>query len=180
MKIRPYSRIVVEGMDGSGKTTLVKQLEEYLGDRGHFVPGYNRVKTDKPPMQQWWMEQLAENPINQIVVHDRFFYPELVYGPVLRGRMNMDPSTRSYVQNYLRLHGFLIYCRPPTSVVSREVHKEDQMKGVIEKFHDLLIKYDRVMIDEAPFYNGRFAKYDWTATSGLTDLLKRLTLYIYE
>lgn len=181
MKIRPYSRIVVEGMDGSGKTTLVNNLVEFLGDRAYPVPGYNRVPAGlKPPMQRWWMEQLAHNPVGQVVVHDRFFYPELVYGPILRGKVIMDESTQAYVQNFLRERAFLIYCRPKIEVIKVGVTKEEQMTGVREKFHDLLQRYDEVMIEEAPHYNGRFFRYDWTDEKGLVRLAQRLSGYFYE
>lgn len=176
MKTKAYARIVVEGMDGSGKTTLVEQLQDYLGDRGYIISGYNRIEGDKPPIQQWWMEQLAFNPVGQVVVHDRFYYPELVYGPVLRNKIAVDLSTKLYVENFLRNNALLIYCRPPTGVLSQSIHEEDQMEGVIERFTDLLVAYDRLMIKEAPLYNGRFIKYDW---NNLMGLLNKVAGYIY-
>ena len=180
MKIRDYARIVVEGMDGSGKSTLVKQLMEYLGEQGDYVPGYNRVIGEKAPMPQWWMEKLAYNPVGKIVVHDRFFYPELVYGPVLRKRVVMDRGTESYVREFLRHRAFLIYCRPPVKTIAQDIHKVEQMKGVKEHFNELLTAYDQVMIDEAGVMNSRFARYDWTQPMELVKLIRRLTGYIYE
>jgi thymidylate kinase len=41
VKLKPYTRIVIDGMDGSGKTTLTNQIMEWLGDRGYLVVGYN-------------------------------------------------------------------------------------------------------------------------------------------
>lgn len=181
MKTRPFARIVVEGMDGSGKTTLVNQLMHYLGDRrADLVPGYNRTPEPKAPMPQWWMEQLARNPVDRVTVHDRFFYPELVYGPILRGRVNMDGPTRVYVQNFLRKYAFLIYCRPPMDTIQEGIIVHSQMKGILENFHDLLILYDKIMISEGMHYSWRFVKYDWTDDKAMSKLIQRLTGYLYE
>jgi thymidylate kinase len=180
MKIRDYARIVIDGMDGSGKSFLTNQVMAYLGEQGHYIPGYNRVVGEKPPMPQWWMDQLAYNPPGKVVVHDRFFYPELVYGPVLRHRLAMDKGTQSYVQNFLRNRAFLIYCRPPIAIISEGIEKEHQMKGVKENFGDLIMTYDQLMIDEGNIMEGRFMKYDWTEPTGLAKLLSRLAGYIYQ
>lgn len=182
MKIKPYSRVVVEGMDGSGKTTLVTQMMEFFGDRAVFVPGYNRIQGVKSPLSQWWMEQLAHNPAGKFVVHDRFFYPELVYGPVLRNKVNADPSILSYVRELLRSHALLVYCRPPIAAIKKGVTVQSQMRGVHERFHDLMIQYDKVMIAESDYLakDGRFTIYDWTKDDALLRLVNKITGYIYR
>lgn len=180
MKVKPLSRIVVEGMDGSGKTTLVNQLYEYLGpSRVEVVPGYNRITGPKSPMRVWWMEQLSINPFNKTVLHDRFFYPELVYGPVLRGRIDAEPSTIDYVRSFLREHALLIYCRPPVEVIRNGSNAEPQMKGVHEKFPHLLYEYDLVMSEEVPHMRERFVKYDWTQDDSLLKLVGYIREYLY-
>lgn len=180
MKIRPYRRIVIEGMDGSGKTTLVNQLMEHYGDSAHLVPGYNRQPDPKPKIDQWWMEQLSKNPHGKVVIHDRFFYPEFVYGPVLRGFVTGDESTISYVQEFLRANAFLIYCRPPIEVLKKGIEVEVQMEGVKNMFNDLLVAYDHMIIREGPHYQGRFVKYDWSDDKAMLRLIMRLTGYIFE
>lgn len=180
MKIKPYARIVIEGMDGSGKTTLVKELTDFLGDNGDFVPGYNRQPEPKSEMDQWWMEQLARHPVGKVVVHDRFFYPELIYGPILRGYVKGSSSTLNYVREFLRAYALLIYCRPPTEVLKKGVEVEFQMEGVKNMFNDLLIAYDKLMIEEAPSYNGRFLIYDWSKKNAFNNLAQVVSGYMYE
>ena len=181
MKIRPYARVIVEGMDGSGKTTLVRQLDAYFGEQVIVVPGYNRTPDPKSPMPQWWMEQLAVNRPGQFAMHDRFFYPELVYGPVLRGSVNAEKWVLDYVLKFLRAHAMIIYCRPPTEVITRGIEVEDQMEGVKPHLHDLLIKYDHVMVGEAAHLapTGRFISYDWTQDDAMMRLIRRMTGYVY-
>lgn len=181
MKMRDYARIVIDGMDGSGKSTLTKQVIDYLGERAYYVPGYNRVEDlNKPPMEQWWMHQLAYNPPDKVVVHDRFFYPELVYGPVLRGNIAAAESTVDYVRRFLRYRGFLIYCRPDYQTISKGVQSELQMEGVIEKFDDLLHAYDDVMIEEAVSMGDRFFRYNWKNDDSAFRLFQALAGYLYQ
>lgn len=180
MKVKPLSRIVVEGMDGSGKTTLVNQLYEYLGpSRVEIVPGYNRIEVPKSPISTWWMEQLSINPFNRVVIHDRFFYPELVYGPVLRGKINAEQSTIDYVRSFLREHALLIYCRPPVGVIRKGVMAESQMLGVHAKFSHLLYEYDLVMSEEVPHMGKRFIRYDRTKDDALLRLMGYIREYLY-
>lgn len=179
MKIQPYKRIVIEGMDGSGKSTLVNQLMEHYGDQAHLIPGYNRYPDPKSTMDRWWMEQLATHPVGKIVIHDRFFYPEFVYGPTLRGYINAESSTVQYVQSFLREHAFLIYCRPPVEILKEGIEAETQMVGVKEMFNDLLSAYDNMIITEALHYGGRFMKYDWSDDQAMLKLITRLVGYLY-
>lgn len=180
VKLNPYARIIIEGMDGSGKTTLLNHLSDFLGDRVEYVPGYNRQPEPKPPMERWWLEQLGRGRLTTPVVHDRFFYPEFVYGPILRGHVNMQESTRDYVLKFLRTHAFLIYCRPPYEVLREGVDVEMQMPGVKEMFDDLLAAYDKLMVDEAKHYLWRFMLYDWTDDKAMAKLAQRITGYIYQ
>lgn len=181
MKLRPYARILIDGMDGSGKTTLTQNLVDLLGEQAHPVPGYNRDPDPrKSKLQTWWMERLAENPVGKVVIHDRFFYPEFVYGLILRGRLDMSATTRDYVRGFLRDNAFLIYCRPPAQIIDRDSRVNDQMEGVHERSKDLLIAYDKLMIEEAPYYHERFMRYDWTEHGSIHQLMKRITRYIYE
>jgi hypothetical protein len=125
------------------------------------------------------MEKLGYNPVDKVVVHDRFFYPEFVYGPVLRGGTQGSRWEHNYVRDFLRSRAFLIYCRPPIGVLRDGAISNPQMKGVLERFDDLLLHYDQLMIDEAPHYNGRFVRYDYTNNFHLDILLKKLAGYIY-
>ena len=166
MKLKPYARILIEGMDGSGKSTLLKQLEDYLGDNAKFIPGYNRIDGPKSGMPTWWMEQLAHNPVDKMVVHDRFFYSELVYGPILRNQ-TIGRSEHKYVLEFLRNYAFLIYCRPPLETIIEGFKIHPQPEVIATRFHDLLLAYDKLMLSEAPSYGGRFVRYDWTDDQAL-------------
>ncbi len=175
VQVRQYPRVIVEGMDGAGKTFLARQLAD------QFDLQY--VRNEKGPREDigwWWMDQLHWFPGDPIPLNDRFFYPELVYGPVLRGNIVATFATVEYVSNFLRSYAFLIYCRPPIPVIQKGVEVEDQMDGVKDNFKTLLGTYDKLMIKEFDHYpKERCFKYDWTQPIQLQNLIGRVEEYLH-
>lgn len=173
--MRDYPRIIVEGMDGSGKSTLAKKLFE-------TIPNLDYTRNERGPrddLAEWWMDQLWWNPNKPIPLNDRFFYPELVYGPVLRGGLSVSQATVAYVQEFLRAHAFLIYCRPPINTIRQGIEMDQQMTGVKENFGVLLAGYDNLMKEEFRHYPlDRFVKYDWTSDRAFKSLMGRLEIYL--
>lgn len=154
---RQLKRIIIEGMDGSGKTHLIDYLMMH-------VPNLEVIVNEKGPEQDfnhWWPDQL-DRPVDILVpLHDRFFYSELVYGPLLRGHINAQPVL---VQNglwFLRSTALLIYCRPDSEKLREGVQVEQQMEGVTDKFNELLKLYDELMDAEKRWYGPRFIHYVW-------------------
>lgn len=173
MNTRQRYRIIVEGMDGSGKSTLIKSL------MAEFPP-MEIIRNELGPAQDfdhWWPEQLErlESPV--VPVHDRFFYSELVYGPILRGHLTASANVISNVFWFLRANSLLIYCRPDTDDLRRGIGIEPQMEGVNEEFMALLGLYDEIMGNELPWYNDRFITYDWSHY-GLDAVLELVGRYL--
>lgn len=173
--MRDKARIVIEGMDGSGKSTLVKQLLDHYGAKFEYV----RTLGPKPELGQWWMEQLGHNPQGRAQLHDRFFYPEVVYGPVLRGKISVEGHIMQYVSEYLRANAILVYCRPRVETIEKGILAADQWPGVKENFHALLKAYDDCMIHEGDWYGeDRFFLYDWEDDRGMLQLVMKLEGYL--
>lgn len=151
-------RIIVEGPDGAGKTTLV----EYL----HSLFDFEIICNPKGPDQNfewWWPETLilkGSRP-DTTVIHDRFFYSELVYGPVIRGRVVVSNDLIRTTQAQLRQSAMLIYARPSEAALAQGVRVADQMEGVAEKHTKLIEAYDDLMTMEQFHYGKRFYRYDW-------------------
>lgn len=72
--------IIVVGLDNTGKTTLVNHLSDKFN-----IPVAKRYHT-LPPRDgdDWisWVREQIESPDEAL--YDRFFFDELVYGPVIR------------------------------------------------------------------------------------------------
>ena len=154
---RQPHRIIVEGMDGSGKSTLIADLT-------HRFPKLEIVTRPQGiPFNTWWpfeMERTSERPIP---IHDRFFYSELVYGPILRGRIEVNTELLNTVVWFLRSVAMLIYVRPHSDTIRANCIGLPQMEGVLANFQQLLESYDKVMMAEIAWYGDRFYHYDWNS-----------------
>lgn len=169
-------RIILEGPDGSGKTTL----REHLVSQFHNLEVIRNERNDTQDFLTWWPEQLDREKGPMVPLHDRFFYSELVYGPVIRGHVRATPELVRNVSWFLRSWSFLIYCRPPADVIRREVHREDQMEGVKTKLDRLIEEYDLLMEAESDWYQNRFIRYDWTVKGALHNVTAAVENYLGE
>jgi hypothetical protein len=166
-------RIIVEGMDGSGKTTLINDLME----RFHYLVCTVNVKGPDQDFNTWWRAQLNSSRGPYMQIHDRFFYSELVYGPVLRGYVNASTEVLHDVRTQLQANAMLIFCRPryqrkPTG---------PQMEGVVAHHRELKEAYDTLMQEERTFYPaGRFQVYDFMDVKALQRIEAAVEGYLSE
>ena len=139
--------IAVEGMDSSGKTTLISQLRQ----TDHSFWCISRSKPIKTIRElDSFLSWLDALPHDQLIVLDRHpLVSEKVYGPLLRGKdltENLDPDIIStHLGGGLSRLIRVIYCRPPSSVIKSNLWKNPQLDGVPENFLTLLTRYDNVM-----------------------------------
>src|SRR6185503_18246644 len=146
-------------MDGSGKTTLIDRLRY---DFDELVLVRNPLD-DKQDFVTWWPQELDREPSKIVPIHDRFFYSEIVYGPVIRGKINAPQALVDNAALFLRHTALLIYARPHSDIIRQIVMDDDRvdMDGVKEHFDDLLGLYDNVMAVEKEWFKKRFVRYDW-------------------
>jgi hypothetical protein len=169
--MRQPHRIIVEGMDGAGKTTLVDKLAKQ----------FDLVTITRPkgrPLGEWWAEELERPEDAPVPIHDRFFYSELVYGPVLRKSIEADPYVVDNVTWFLRHVALLIYVRPHTDVLAETITHNKQMKGVRANADRLLDAYDKVMSIEKSWYGPRFHQYDWNTQGAYEDIAYAVGIYL--
>lgn len=126
-------KIIVIGMDNTGKTTLVNQLKEKLNCDSikSMGPGYTREEMKTKAIQDLTKEEL--------VILERFpMIEEMVYGTVLRNHSNFEIQDIIDIKQY---DPFIIYCRPNRETIFNFGDRE-QMKGVIEEKDELLTTFD--------------------------------------
>ena len=165
---------VFAGPNGSGKSTLIKKLQADF-------PQLELIRNslgDKQDFEKWWPEILDKEQDGLIPLHDRFFYSELVYGPVIRGRINAGEVLLGNVLWFLRCGSFLVYARPHSDVLRETIKVNVQMEGVIEQFQKLLEFYDEVMMAEKNWYTNRFFHYDFNIANSYEQISTQIRRYV--
>ena len=99
--------LVIEGPDNSGKTTLVDRICAQF-------PSLLRHKSPGPDADyDWWMRQLTQPPEALAVsIYDRFYFSELVYGPICRGQISLSVHRQEVIESLLvTAEPLIIHCK---------------------------------------------------------------------
>mgnify|MGYP001305073325 CR=1 FL=1 len=166
--------IIIEGMDGSGKTSLAQKLSFRLGD----VPIKRLVTSGGPTYYDLLVERtratLTElrNQVTRnqrpVVIYDRFpLISEAVYGTILRGRNSFGDEWTTLIDLLLALDPVVIYCRPRIDLILQNIREtaDDQMDGVVSKALELITAYDELIswlqVKANRLRSGRILVYDY-------------------
>ena len=159
-----HNFIIVEGMDNTGKTTLIQRIiREYA--RGYSLSRVSLGPNCPDREQIDWlinnMKFVQANP-QELVIYDRFLpICDTVYGNVLRGGSlwSIDnPQLKMIKDSYNPL---IIYCRPHIDVITGFSDGRDQMEGVEENAIKLVEAYDRMISDLKAKYGYDILVYDF-------------------
>lgn len=127
--------IIIEGPDGSGKSTLVEHFSKELG-----LPIHTRaVDSRKGPIMPLaeWVDKDISMDWDHPWIYDR--YPtisEPIYGKLVRGRVQPPFANESYLSNVnevLYATALVVWCLPNLPTVRENVrnNRTDQMPGVV-------------------------------------------------
>ena len=126
--------LILEGADGSGKTSLASAIRTTLAPDLPLVPKI--VGSDaRPPksMKVWTDEHLAAG--FQYRMYDRFpLISDSIYAPVLGRAPFLAPGAETgyrYSQFYNRVDPIIIYCLPPFETVWANIQREDTDNSVV-------------------------------------------------
>ena len=161
--------IIVEGPDGSGKSTLCRTLKD--GGFVERVLDSPRIaaKGDAERMKYETRRYLHLYGQNNRVAVDRFLFSEMVYGPVMR---NKTAFTRGeYLVNLLEIMttgSIAVFCLP-----DQYNFKENENPVAIERIEQLKKGYQACAEDSA-FSNPKTYIHNWNAPGAMEKLLKFL------
>ena len=135
--------IIVEGMDNTGKTTLIEKLHKNLG--------FPIIKSLGNATQEahvgWLIDLLHKHEENDHVLVDRCpLISEFVYGPLIRHRNVMWSIAQDWWDELLKIGVIVIYCRPSRDTILGTLTEREQMEGVVSQGTKLLDTYDELMI----------------------------------
>lgn len=132
--------IIIEGIDGVGKTTLVYYLETLGFKKYHF--DYDIKKLDL--LSKYMKILLLED---DYIVLDRSFISEMVYGPVIRGisKLSIEAYTNLLI-SYKNADAIIIYLTAPKEVLLQRRNNDKKDYEIIKYYYDELNKkYNEIM-----------------------------------
>lgn len=100
--------IIIEGADGSGKTTLANKLSAQTG----YPLIHMSQPKDAVEEQRMFIEYKDLICQNKNIILDRCWYSEMAYGPLMRGRSAISYPMMFALEGILSRKGaLLIYCK---------------------------------------------------------------------
>lgn len=140
--------ILVEGADGSGKTTLVNQLNEYFPTL-RINRGHNHLKD--------FYDNLTG--MQEDVVLDRSFITDIVYRLAIDDDEETDGIDIFYIEHILR-DSVVVYCKTATQYDDGMNRGEDNITDLktaqkISRYYDAVMKFINTRTST------HVIKYDW-------------------
>ena len=177
--------ILVEGTDGTGKSTLISQLSEELNIPIHARASHS-VDGPVANLFEWTYNDVHTWPEQPLSIYDRHpLISEPIYGTLCRGKIaeGLTGYPATTLTRILHRHALLIVCQPEDfSVVQANAQKEAQMEGVISNLQQIYWAYDGILATY-PLY-GKTFRYDYTASAdseiGYRSLLAAARLHMSE
>lgn len=156
------SLIVVEGVDASGKSTLLEQIRLSVKKR-YFVT----VRHSCRPLKDWHVRNFLDmvedySECLEIIADRHPLISEPIYGPLLRGE-NLIDGIETLDSAAIRLKDTVervIYCRPSRSTIKSNLYNLPQLEGVIPHIDSLIDAYDDRM-DQLRRIGVRIIPYDY-------------------
>jgi len=171
----PQGIIVLDGADSSGKTTLARYFVEHYGARYLHVGPSDRV----------WLYHLAAfrraerlAAAGELVVMDRHWMSECVYGSVYRGGSAYPVTARCFDRLWIRSAAVNVLCAPRDS--ERQLAEHDRMRGIRSEYaadiRDVVAYYRDLregnVARSGSSYLAQYARHD--------DYTVRRDVYIYD
>lgn len=172
--------IILEGADGTGKTTLAGQLEDRIGAKIlHRGPPGQDVITEYARDIQWYRPGQGVH-----VICDRWHLGELIYGPLLRGKSAFTRETFAHVEKVLQTRGaLLVVLDAHESVVQARLRsrgddlvREDQIDAILAAYRKTATQLPRLVLN-GPYSIGRIANLA-TRVERAAASLNRFTTYV--
>lgn len=136
--------IIIEGPDGSGKTTLANYLSESMG-----FPIVHRstpkTQEEKDTMMKSYEDDIASG---KNIIWDRCFYSEMVYGPIKRDQSYIDLMGMLSLEIKLQSVGaMIVYCTDDTLKLWErcKARGETYVKD-IDELAAIVDGYDKLML----------------------------------
>lgn len=145
-----YKTIIVEGMDGSGKSTFIEKVIARTSLQAYHAGGPPKTRDEalERIRETMFIAQEADTIFDRHVT-----ISEQVYGYILRDNsfLTFDYSLRTLGD----MEALILYCRPPNHILTNQkwnlIEKDHDTKNHVlsvgERYFDLSHAYDRLMFE---------------------------------
>lgn len=132
--------IIIEGIDGTGKSTISKYLENKGFYTHHFMYDEKNLEIDKK-----YLNLLNKDTSNMVL--DRCFISELVYGPVIRKNCKLNiKQLNAIVAGYQMINPTIMYLKAnKEDLLYRRIEDKKDYEMLLENYENLNKRYDYVM-----------------------------------
>lgn len=167
--------IVVEGPDGAGKSTLIRNILGQYPDLEVAPRVVSKDTNDLTDLQRWVDRNLAEGFQYRLFDRHRLI-SEFCYGPTLRQVQRPGFTSRAWVHGSLRrfykLKPVIIYCLPDLEVIKFNLRHDPDNDVVRDHIDQIYAAYlERASLD---MIHAEALIYDYTIDGVYSDPLFRL------
>lgn len=168
----PRKHIIVEGMDGSGKDTLINQLTEHFPTHALHERASTSLGGPVANLVDWTVWDVETMALQPASIYNRHpLVSEPIYADRRLGNPGLKPpwTMDAWLNDYRRMasdHCVLVICQPPYHVVSGNLERsgpEAHLAGVYQNRLDLFTDYALLV------WPGPSIRYNYT-TSNAQDL----------
>ena len=129
--------IIIEGIDGVGKTTVAEELEKF---------GYIKYHLTYEEKSEEGYLSILKKDVDRLVL-DRSFVSELVYGPILRSYSRINRTqTENIIRQYKKARTKLIYLKATKATLLQRRRNDIEDVTMLQEYYERLnSRYDQIM-----------------------------------
>jgi len=139
--------LIVEGPDGSGKTTLCRTLsaEQNLDLAPIYAPSRRQMHKIGVRRRVW--NGLSAMLRGQMYIHDRLYFSEVIYGTWLRGSVDFTYEEISWIEYCLdEMCVPIIVCLPSWEKIQEHLFDKPHIRGALDKQGEIYAAYRQLVM----------------------------------
>lgn len=145
---------IIEGPDGAGKTTLVEQIKKSHMNAKVLHFGAPQTPEEADNYYKVYAEAINAKRDDEVLIFDRSWYSDIVYGPVMRNRQEMTQEHADMLSAMVvaRGGGIIIYCTAPIKVLWARCQRrgETYLQNQVQ-LQAISVGYSKVMAENVRF-----------------------------
>lgn len=159
---KPTGIIILEGPDGAGKTTLGREIVRQSGGLYMHLTLKSKMWRYQTAALRW----ACRESMTKLVVVDRHWISELIYGKIYRNLSQFPIAARAMHRTWLRFGALYVMCCPPPKYVVETVQR---LKGERKEMYEADNKMWKIAQLYEEMYHGKLT------TPLLGDLTQQIT-----